>query len=408
MSKLWSPQMTDLALAGAATILLPVAVFVAWPLVARRMAPMPRGTVLIYEVDPETLAGDVKAEMPQLLGAIDRRLNAGSQTLARVQTLDDRRIEVAVIRPEEGDTRRVEKLLTRSATLEFRILANDRHDKALVDRALADPSQTRLLDPHGKLLAWWVPVRAGQEDCLRGYSDIACRTKKPEKRQITEVLVVKDAFDLTGAYLVQAEAGSDYRGQPTLDSHVQHQGRPPVPRIDRQPPARQSGRSELQARHRSERRVALRALDREHDPQLCHDHRLLQQARSPRRGEHAQLRRPAGTGPAGGEESPAVMQLVREAYRPYWPPPGGYRRCSSDLAFSRSALALSSLPKAFQSFARLGRHCQNGVPSRWLCSYPPSLCRLPWFESGQVRENSSRWDLRTQLDHLIEVLESPS
>ena len=131
MSKLWSPQMTDLALAGAVTVLLPVVVFVAWPLIARQMAAAPRGAVLIYEVDPDSLPEGVKVEMQQLIGAVDRRVNAGSEKLARVQGLDDRRIEVALIRPDEGDTQRVEKLLTRTATLEFRILANTRHDKAL-------------------------------------------------------------------------------------------------------------------------------------------------------------------------------------------------------------------------------------------------------------------------------------
>ena len=123
---------------------------------------------------------------------------------------------MALIRPDEGDARRAEKLLTRTAALEFRILANNHHDKALMDRALADPSETRLFDNRCKLLAWWAPVKAGQEGCLSGYSDIARRTKEQGKRQITEVLAVKDAFDLTGAYLVRAEAGADRRGQATL------------------------------------------------------------------------------------------------------------------------------------------------------------------------------------------------
>ena len=217
MSKLWSPQMTDLALAGAVTILLPVLYFVAWPLISERMAATPHGAVLIYEVDSHSSPDGVKDDMQQLIKAIDQRLNVGSDQLARVQGLDDRRIEVALIRPDEGDTRRVEKMLTRSATLEFRILANDHHDKALMDRARADPSKTRLFDARGKLLAWWVPVKAGQEDCLRDYADIARRTKQQGKRQITEVLVVKDSLDLTGACLVRAEAGAaNYRGQQTL------------------------------------------------------------------------------------------------------------------------------------------------------------------------------------------------
>ena len=42
MSKLWSPQMTDFALAAAVTVLLPLVAYVVWPVVARQMAAAPR------------------------------------------------------------------------------------------------------------------------------------------------------------------------------------------------------------------------------------------------------------------------------------------------------------------------------------------------------------------------------
>lgn len=215
MSKLWSPHMTDLAVAGAVTIFLPIVAFVVWPWISPYLAATPRGTVLIYEVDPDSSSGGGHSDVQQLTTAVERRVNA-TEKLARVQELDDRRIEVALLRPDAAEAQRVEKLLSRSATLEFRILANSRRDKALIDRALADAAKMRLLDDDGKLLAWWVPVMAGQEECLSNYTDISRRTKKEGKREIVEVLVTKDPIDLTGFYLVQAETGKDHRGRPTL------------------------------------------------------------------------------------------------------------------------------------------------------------------------------------------------
>jgi len=53
--------------------------------------------------------------MDKLLKAIDQRLNAGPERLAQVRKLDDGRIEVMLMRDNDKDRQRVERLLAKPA-----------------------------------------------------------------------------------------------------------------------------------------------------------------------------------------------------------------------------------------------------------------------------------------------------
>jgi SecD/SecF fusion protein len=216
MDKHSQGRLVDLTIAGAVTVFVPVVAYVVWSCLSPWTTSAPQGMVLTYEVDPDPLLGTPTVDMEQLTNAVDRRVNSEPRKLAQVQQLDDRRIEVALLRQDDADTQRVEHLLARTATLEFRILANDWHNKSLIDRAMANPAKVQILDGKGKLLAWWVPVKAGEEASLADYTDIARRTKKEGKHEITEVLVVKDDYNITGVYLKRAEAGFDRLGRPRL------------------------------------------------------------------------------------------------------------------------------------------------------------------------------------------------
>jgi preprotein translocase subunit SecD len=119
---------------------------------------------------------------------------------------------VVVLLPTEADRRRVERLLARPGTLEFRILANPDKDKTVIERARKDPSKTEVLDAAGKRLAWWVPVNEGQEKNFADNTGTVRRTRKQDHREVTEVLVVADPQDVTGAYLTKAEVGADTSG----------------------------------------------------------------------------------------------------------------------------------------------------------------------------------------------------
>jgi len=143
------------------------------------------------------------------------RLNGGAERLAVVRRLGDRRIEVALMRRNDADRQRVERQLTRPGTLEFRILANDKLDKALIDRAQKEPAGTEILDSAGKRLAWWVPVKAGCERAI-ARPETAKRTKKADNRGVTEILVVADPCNVAGDCLKEAKLQFDPFGKPSV------------------------------------------------------------------------------------------------------------------------------------------------------------------------------------------------
>jgi preprotein translocase subunit SecD len=200
-----------------------VAVFLFFPQIRDAMTE-PQGPVLIYEVDPDSLAAGQSVDMNAMLQAIDRRLNPGWSNLARIKRLDNQRIEIAVRKKGEAERQRVEALLTHCGMLEFRILANRRDNKDLIKQALADPSKTKFRDKNGMVEAWWVPIKAGQARGLDGSADVALRQTTRAGRQITEVLVLNDDFNITAAYLTRAAASVDNEGRPCIDFAFNHEG----------------------------------------------------------------------------------------------------------------------------------------------------------------------------------------
>ncbi|MEN6366184.1 MAG: polysaccharide biosynthesis/export family protein [Thermoguttaceae bacterium] len=176
----------------------------------------PSGAVLVYEVEPSsTSAGASASDTDKLLKVMDLRLNAGSKKLAQVRKLDDRRIEVTLMRPDAADRKRVERLLASPGTLEFRILASARQNKALVERAEKETDQSEIRDASGNLLAWWAPVRDGEDQRLDRF-DAAQRLKRRAQEKVLEVLVIADPYNVTGAYLTKAEVQRDHNGRPCI------------------------------------------------------------------------------------------------------------------------------------------------------------------------------------------------
>ncbi len=180
------------------------------------------GVVLIYDVDPSEQDPDRTADMDKLVAAIDRRINQGRSKDGRVRRLDDQRIEIGVFGNDPEKVRRIERLLQRAGTLELRILANQRDHKSLIERAQREDAGV-LKDAKGNVQAWWVPVHdATTLEGRQAYPafmpslEIAKRTRKRGQREVTEVLVVKDPFDVVGAYLEEAALDRDEFGQPCV------------------------------------------------------------------------------------------------------------------------------------------------------------------------------------------------
>ncbi len=215
MSKTWLIVLVAGIVVVALFMLIAVAAFVFFPQIQQSMM-QPKGPVLVYEVDPDSLTPGQTVDMDKLARAIDRRLNVGWNRLGQVRKLDGQRIEVAVVGKSPADRQRVEELLARAGTLEFRILANVRDDKDLIDQASADPSKAKIKDKEGKLVAWWVPVKAGQDAGVARSPDIALREKTKAGRRTTEILVLNDDYNITGAYLARVKASVDSEGKPCI------------------------------------------------------------------------------------------------------------------------------------------------------------------------------------------------
>jgi len=176
------------------------------------------GVILVYEVDqakkPENL------DMPKLIDAINRRVNPGGLKEVVIRPFGAEQIEI--IDPEIGkaEVDHLKRVISSVGDLQFRILANTRDNKDLIDRALAEPSKSKLLDSDGNELAWWVPVKAGQENSVIHYPEIGLRRREKgtgkNKVTVTEVLVLNDDYGVTGAYLTKAVSG-EHEGTPCVN-----------------------------------------------------------------------------------------------------------------------------------------------------------------------------------------------
>jgi SecD/SecF fusion protein len=186
------------------------------------MVGSPQGAVLVYEVDPKSVPDVKKVDMARLVAKIHSRLNSDQKPIARVKDLDGHRIEVALYSINAAAAQHVDELLQRAGTLEFRILANRRDDKALIEQALASPSKSHIHDDKGNLLAWWVPLKPGQEG-VAGYAGIVVRRKNAAP-QTNEVLVINDDYNVPGAYLTRADVGTDRQGRPCINFALNRYG----------------------------------------------------------------------------------------------------------------------------------------------------------------------------------------
>ena len=175
----------------------------------------PLGPTLVYD-------SNLKIDSPSFgktWEVLRQRLEKGKDRLAEVRLLQDGengRFAIAVLGREDADRRRVERLVDSVGTLEFRILADAHHDKAIIDRALKEPSKSEVLDPSGKTVAWWIPIKAGAERSLPNDPGIVWRSGKQGVGELTQVLVLADPYNLTGGYLSQADAATDHQGNPCL------------------------------------------------------------------------------------------------------------------------------------------------------------------------------------------------
>jgi SecD/SecF fusion protein len=142
------------------------------------------GVILVYEIDQsKRKADDQPVDMDKLISAIQRRVNPAGTKEVVIRKFGNEQIEVIdpidVKDPEasKAEVEQLKRIISSQGSLQFRILANRRVDKDLIERALAEPSKNKLVDAAGHLEAWWVPVKPGAERSVEG-PDAAVRTRE--------------------------------------------------------------------------------------------------------------------------------------------------------------------------------------------------------------------------------------
>lgn len=161
---------------------------------------------LFFEVDPAVgPANNVK--IATVVEAVQRRLKADPAlaNLADARPVNERTVEVQLKNADPNSAKRIERLLERTGTLEFRIVANARHHAAIIEKAKnLKPGEMTLRSAEGKTEAFWVPVANGSAKEFENRPDYTLRKQNVDGRVRLELLVVKDPHDVNGAFLKQA------------------------------------------------------------------------------------------------------------------------------------------------------------------------------------------------------------
>jgi SecD/SecF fusion protein len=92
------------------------------------------GTILVYEVARENLGPNFN--MDELISALKQRVDPQGVKETPIRKIGSNRIEIILPQEREEDVEEVKKMLTDVGVLEFRILANRKHDADAITRAL--------------------------------------------------------------------------------------------------------------------------------------------------------------------------------------------------------------------------------------------------------------------------------
>ena len=179
------------------------------------------GVVLIYDAKPIQRGGENtvdaqtgglnKTGMDQLTRAIGRRINPGGVREIAITQLGPRQVQVVIPHAEAAEVARIERVISESGALTFRILASRAYpeDETIIKRGLSEPTRD-ILDSTGRVLARWVPIFESEKAGF-GNADMVLR----ERGKTLEALVkYDDGVDITGEYLTRVGRGMGKNGGP--------------------------------------------------------------------------------------------------------------------------------------------------------------------------------------------------
>ena len=160
--------------------------------------------------------------MDELVQALRKRVDPGGIKEVTIRPLGSRQVEIIIPEVDQEEVDRIRAILGSIGTLEFRILATTRKPEYAnyIERAkLLPENETNLLDAEGARLAFWVPVAPDSDETGRFAGDPTLATRWVTRRQEKQlqVLVISDAYEVTGDYLYRASPGADQRGRPAVN-----------------------------------------------------------------------------------------------------------------------------------------------------------------------------------------------
>ena len=151
------------------------------------------GTILVYEADnlPRGISLD------ELIGALRKRINPEGVLDIPIRKIGNNRIEIILPQASPEEVEEVKNLLTEVGSLQFRILANAKHDRAAVERARGSSGLTDLPDRYdwakvGEIVTGNAPTYDPKADPTR-ISDPAQFWKKNRYAGQTVELTGEDA-----------------------------------------------------------------------------------------------------------------------------------------------------------------------------------------------------------------------
>jgi len=176
------------------------------------------GVVLVYDAKPIQRGGEQNIDvvtgidMDQLTHAISRRINPGGVREIAISKLGAGQVQVIIPHAEAAEVARIERVISESGALTFRILASRAYpqDAEIIRRGEAEHGRD-ILDHNGKVLARWVPIFDSQKDDFLRNQDAVLR----ERGKTLEALVkYDDGVDITGEYLTNVGRGMGQKGNP--------------------------------------------------------------------------------------------------------------------------------------------------------------------------------------------------
>jgi SecD/SecF fusion protein len=121
------------------------------------------GTILVYQVRPSSQTG---FKMEELVSALKKRADPDGVKEIPIRQIGSNRIEIILPQASNEEVEEVKKMLIDQGALEFRILANHKHDASVIPRALGPDGRKK--PPYGYKWARLGEISNGTNPIVRG------------------------------------------------------------------------------------------------------------------------------------------------------------------------------------------------------------------------------------------------